>query len=79
MEVACLVAIRLHWTQISQQQCRYMQEKTHIRIVITKINIFSTESPMICNQWFTKLLRLGIVSLRAFTCVFSCDLIKVMH
>lgn len=77
MEVASLVAIGLHWTYISQQY-RYMQEKD-FRIVITKINSFSTESPIICNQWFTKLLRVGVVSLRAFTCVFSCDLIKVMY
>lgn len=77
MEVACLEAIVLHWTQISQQQCRYMQEKTYLDSNYQ--NSFSTESPMICSQWFTKLLRLAVISLRALTCVFSSDLLKVMH
>lgn len=48
MEVACPVAVRLHWGQMPQQQYRHMQERTDIQTAILKIgDNFSAQSSMI--------------------------------
>ena len=71
MKAAPLVTTWLHWSQISQQQSRHMQEKTQIRIIISKIgNNFFYQEPCDPNPWFIKSPTLRAGSLREFTCVF---------
>ena len=46
LEVACLMALWLHWRQTPQQQYRHMQEKTQVKINISKIsNNFLHQEP----------------------------------
>ena len=71
MEVARLVEFWLHWGQMPQQQCRHMQEKTQIKIMILKIsNTFFHQKRHDLNHRFIKPPRLGVESPMVFTCVF---------
>lgn len=68
-EVAHLVAIWLHWRQTSQQQYRHVQEKTHIKVIITKISHIFHQELHDPNHQFVKSPSLVVGSLRALICV----------
>lgn len=69
VEVACSVAIWLHWRQIPRQWYGHMQNKTQINMLISKTSnihtyiyiFFSHEEPRDPNHWFIKTSRLGVM------------------